>query len=403
MKTMMVEQLSEYSKFPLITGVAQGEINAFDMELEKDKTEMEHVLGKVVKTKMSGGGSHILNAEQAWGPSEDWGSSEALFEPVEVAREESSENGSTSSNESTAQASTSNTLASSAQWGNHGEVITSVTLPFEPFRIAVCPQSGDVALLWKDSNKVYLYDVSGNHLSTIHIKYGNLWDIGFSLDNCLVVVNRANNRLLFYTKDKQFVIREKEVPRTCLKYTYLSIAEDGRLIVTSARTNDDDDDDDDEVVQCVIVYEHDESSSKRMFGRKHLQHPVSRAVVHHGTYYIVDEEPGSYEINIKTFNSQGQAIASIYVGCGIPYRFSSLAKDINSDRLIMGGSPFRNFIHILNPSNVIRSSELHAPNDHHIQEMEILSKSFYLTPPEGMLQVEIYVGEKMFNIVHYRY
>lgn len=401
MKTVMVEQLAEYSKFPPVIGVANEEISAFDLQLEKNSNARENPLGKVV-SRVSGRGSDSARVET------EQGLSQSFFE----IEEESSPSSYTSHTSSDDQESV---VARPDDWAtpNHppgftqSEIVASVSLPFEPFSIAVSPHSGDIALLCKENNKVYLYKANGSHYGTINIRYGNLWDVGFSIDDNIIVVNRRNNRLLFYTKDNQFTSQEKEIPRTGLKYTYLSVCEDGRLIVTSARTDDDDndnsdDDGDGEIVQCIIIYDADDNSHKRMFGRKHLEKPVSRAVCHNGSYYIADYDSSSHIIYFKVFSSQGQFIGCVGDTNQILYVSASLSKDIDFNRLIMGKThPISKWVQYIVQPQSFERSEHNCPHDLLIHKQEVLPKSFHWQRYEGILKIEIYRDQEMFNIVHY--
>jgi hypothetical protein len=264
-------------------------------------------------------------------------------------------------------------------------------LEFEPFAIAVSPRSGNIALLYEEKRQVHLFSEDGSQKSTIYIEYGDLWDVAFSIDDDVIVVNRTHNRLLFYEKDGQFINWEVEVPRSCLKFTYLSVDEIGRLIVTgSAAANVDDD-----VVNCIIVYQCGEEESDRMFGRRHLQHPVSRAIFYQGFYYVADR--CSHEIIIIAFTVQGEPSHILAPTPGVQVRIS-VSSDPFSGGLVICccNSRSGNFVKINASSS--DSKKLSCP---HFVPKQVGIQSKIITRGKCMIQVEIYENEEYFNIVKY--
>ncbi|XP_031548760.1 uncharacterized protein LOC116286389 [Actinia tenebrosa] len=310
-KEAMTSQLKEYINIPTPSVLEElGEVQKFDMEFSNCQINMENGLGKVFKKQ-------LYSKE---------------VETASVQQNCHTLNSQKENDEATAYIRHLKAMGLTNSNLYKGTITQHIALEFNPFAVAVSPQSGDIALLCRERRKVYLLTTEGHHYNTVHIKHGNLWDVAFSIDNDIIVVNRANNRLLFYTERGQFVNREVEVPRTCLKFTHLSVDEMGRLIVTSAKVSDEDDDED--VVQCLIVYQPDSDISDRMFGRKHLQNPVSRAIFFKGRYYVAD--CCSDEIVLKVFTVQGEFVSKIpSIPTALPTSGFSLSRDPSSDRFII--------------------------------------------------------------------
>lgn len=373
----MKSQLKKYLNIPTSSILKElGEICKFDMEFNCSEINMDSGLGKVFSKQM-----HSKEADTA---------------SVQQNRH-------TTQKESKAAADYSKLLKASGIKNYNvyeGTVTQHIPLDFKPFAVAVSPQNGDIALLCEERRQVHLFNAEGFHYNTIHIKYGDLWDVAFSIDGDIIVVNRANNRLLFYTDRGQFINREVEVPRTCLKFTYLSVDEMGRLIVTSTRKHDYDEDDD-EIVQCLIVYQSDYATSDRMFGRKHLQNPVSRAIFFKGKYYVADR--CSQEIFLRVFSVQGEQFSEIaHVPTALTTSDFSISRDPFSDRFIMccWNNSSKDFLKITDGFTFRGTSESTKLYCHHGFPKQVAAQSASGRGNFTYL-VEIYHNKECCNIVKY--
>ena len=175
--------------------------------------------------------------------------------------------------------------------------------------MAVCPCSGDVALLWEERRQVYIYNSELEFQRKFSIMYGDLWDVCFTNDGKIIVVNRSHNRLLLYNTKGRFVNFEVKKPQYSVKFTYVSFDIEERFIVTSTKV-DSDDDKDVLTIPCIMVYNskqvHVFKEPCLVFGKTQLVEPVSRAIFLNNKFYIADECESAFFI--KVFSELGQFI-----------------------------------------------------------------------------------------------
>lgn len=369
----MKSLLAEFIETPTSSILEElGEVKEFDMKFSRCEINMESGLGKVFSKQLHSKESGTASVQQNSHTPQKENKEAAAYRDFLKA------SGITNCNL------------------YEGTVIQHIPLQFEPFAVAVSPSNGNIALLWEEMRQIYLFTAEGHYFNTISITYGDLWDVAYSIDNDIIVVNRANNQLLFYTESGQFINRQVEVPRTCLKFTYLSVDEMGRLIVTSTRVNNGDDDEI-HVVQCLIVYQFRSTTSNRMFGRKHLQRPVSRAIFFKEQYYVAD--CCSQEIVLKVFNVQGKFVSQIsYIPTALTTSSISISRDPFSDRFITcySNSSSKDFLEIVG-RGASESNKLFCPHGFPIQ-VEAHSDS---DEGKSTCFVEIYDDKKCYNIVKY--
>ena len=177
-----------------------------------------------------------------------------------------------------------------ADYSNSGNVVRTVRSDdvarsvFCPFAITVSSVSGCVAALDEESQRVYIFSHSGDYCSSFSVAYGDLWDIAFSKDDEVVVVNREENRLLHYDKDGLLLDRGVDAPNRNFKFTTLSVDHAGRLILTSRPLQHEET----AVECCVLVYSADHRF-QFSFGHDQLSSPEG-AVYHNEEFFIPDSD-----------------------------------------------------------------------------------------------------------------
>ena len=180
-----------------------------------------------------------------------------------------------------------------------GEVSQTIATGVFTFAIAVSNLTGDIAVLDEEDRRVYIYSPLGDPLMSFRIRYGDLWDITFSKDDEIIVLNRECNRLLHYDREGTFVKKHVKVPNTRVKFTRISTDADGRLLVTSS-PRDCCDEPEELVEPCILVYSPDRKFLFS-FGEDKLSCPQDVAY-HQGKFFVTD---GDLEC-VKVFNSSGK-------------------------------------------------------------------------------------------------
>ncbi|XP_022786500.1 tripartite motif-containing protein 2-like [Stylophora pistillata] len=184
-------------------------------------------------------------------------------------------------------------------YGRCGEVTQTIETSFFAFAIAVSSVSGDIAVLDEEERHVHVFSSQLDYLASFRIRYGDLWDITFSKDDEIIVVNRECNRLLHYDKEGTFIKKYVKAPNESVKFTRISTDGSGRLLVTSS-PRDCCDEPEDEVQSCILVYSHDRRFLLS-FGEDKLACPQDVAC-HQGKFFVTD---GDLEC-IMVFDSNGK-------------------------------------------------------------------------------------------------
>lgn len=180
-----------------------------------------------------------------------------------------------------------------------GEVAQTIVTGVFTFAIAVSNMTGDIAVLDEEDRRVYIYSPLGELVMAFRIRYGDLWDITFSKDDEIIVLNRDCNRLLHYDREGTFVKKYVKAPDARVKFTRISTDADGRLLVTSS-PRDCCDEPEELVEPCILVYSPDRKFLFS-FGEDKLACPQDVAF-HHGKFFVTD---GDLEC-VKVFNSSGK-------------------------------------------------------------------------------------------------
>lgn len=184
-------------------------------------------------------------------------------------------------------------------YGTCGEVTKTIETEFFTFAFAVSSVSGEIAALDEEERHVHVFSSQLDYLTSFRIRYGDLWDITFSKDEEIIVVNRECNRLLHYDKEGTFIKKYVKAPNDSVKFTRISTDGSGRLLVTSS-PRDCCDEPEDEVQSCILVY----SPDRRFlfsFGKDKLACPQD-VVYHQGKFFVTD---GDLEC-IMVFDSNGK-------------------------------------------------------------------------------------------------
>lgn len=179
-----------------------------------------------------------------------------------------------------------------------GEVAQTIMTGVFTFAIAVSSATGDIAVLDEEDRRVYVYSSMGDPVMSFRIIYGDLWDITFSKDDEIIVLNRECNRLLHYDREGTFVKKYVKAPNSRVKFTRVSTDSDGRLLVTSS-PRDCCDEPEELVEPCILVYSADRKFLFS-FGEDKLSCPQDVAF-HQGKFFVTD---GDLEC-VKVFNSSG--------------------------------------------------------------------------------------------------
>ena len=180
-----------------------------------------------------------------------------------------------------------------------GEVAQTIMTGVFTFAIAVSNVTGDIAVLDEEDRRVYVYSPVGDPLMSFRIRYGDLWDLTFSKDDEIIVLNRECNRLLHYDREGIFVKKYVKAPNSRVKFTRISTDADGRLLVTSS-PRDCCDEPEELVEPCILVYSPDRKFLFS-FGEDKLACPQDVAY-HQGKFFVTD---GDLEC-VKVFNSSGK-------------------------------------------------------------------------------------------------
>ena len=196
---------------------------------------------------------------------------------------------------------------------------------FEPFSVAASRHSGDFAVLDRENKHVHVFNEDGAILNSFRVKYGDLFDIAFSSEDEIVVLNRERNRLLHYDYFGNF---HKKVMSACkenVKFTSLTVDVHGRYIISSRPYYSHEYQG--ETSPCILVY----SSSGNLtlsFGEDELVSP-KRAVFLNGKFYVADSE----REEVLVFDKRGSLVDTLGdCELGMP---SGITADCNNRHLLV--------------------------------------------------------------------
>ena len=177
---------------------------------------------------------------------------------------------------------------------------------FNPFSVAVARNSGHFVALDEELKNVHIFNEEGEHSKRFRIMYGDLWDIGVSNENEIVVLNRESNRILHYDMNGNFQKKFVTPPRPNVNFTSISVDLHGRFVITSSPCYEETQED---TEPCILVY--NQSAKLTMsFGGEILLSP-QKAVFLNGKFFVADAEKES----IVVFDKSGIFLEEIAKGC----------------------------------------------------------------------------------------
>lgn len=177
---------------------------------------------------------------------------------------------------------------------------------FNPFSVAVARNSGHFVALDEELKNVHIFNEEGEHSKRFRIMYGDLWDIGVSNENEIVVLNRESNRILHYDMNGNFQKKFVTPPRHNVKFTSISVDMHGRFIITSSPCYEETQED---TEPCILVY--NQSAKLTMsFGGEVLISP-QKAVFLNGKFFVAD----SGNKSIVVFDKSGIFLEEIAKRC----------------------------------------------------------------------------------------
>ena len=197
---------------------------------------------------------------------------------------------------------------------------------FEPFSVAASRHSGDFAVLDRENKHVHIFNEDGAITNSFRVRYGDLFDIAFSNEDEIVVVNRERNRLLHYDYFGNFHKKVMSASKENVKFTSLTVDVHGRFIISSSPYYRHEDQG--ETLPCILVY----SSSGNLtlsFGEGELVSP-KRAVFLNGKFYVADSELEQ----VLVFDKNGSLVDTfgVYELIGMP---SGITADCNNRNLLV--------------------------------------------------------------------
>lgn len=201
----------------------------------------------------------------------------------------------------------------------------SIKVPnFFPFAVTVSKKCGDIAVLDAENKRVHIFDREGNHLTQFLFIFGDFWDITYSHNDEIVVLNRETNSLLHYDRSGNLKRKFPTTPIPKVKFTFLSHDSSGRLFVTSSpryqeltsETN-----------SCVLVYNVN-GKLESVFGEGKLSSP-KKAVLLNGELFVPDADSKS----VKVFSLQGEFRREI--GKGMLEDLAGIAVDSENGRILV--------------------------------------------------------------------
>ena len=196
---------------------------------------------------------------------------------------------------------------------------------FEPFSVAASRHSGDFAVLDRENKHVHIFNEDGAIINSFRVRYGDLFDIAFSSEDEIVVVNRERNRLLHYDYFGNFHKKVMSASKENVKFTSLTVDVHGRYIISSRPYYSHEYQG--ETSPCILVY----SSSGNLtlsFGEDDLVSP-KRAVFLNGKFYVADSE----REEVLVFDKSGSLVDTLGdYELGMP---SGITADRNNRNLLV--------------------------------------------------------------------
>lgn len=193
---------------------------------------------------------------------------------------------------------------------------------FTPFSVAVSRSSGHFVALDEEMKHVHIFNEEGEPLKKFRIMYGDLWDIGVSNENEIVVLNRESNRVLHYDMNGNFRKKFVTVPKENVKFTSLTVDIHGRFIISSCPCYEETQDD---AMPNILVY-NPSGKLTLSFGDERLSSP-EKAVFLNGKFFVVD----CGNECIMVFDKSGHFLEEI--GKGHLKRPGSIAADYSNGSL----------------------------------------------------------------------
>ena len=187
---------------------------------------------------------------------------------------------------------------------------------FTPFSVAVSRSSGHFVALDEEMKHVHIFNEEGEPLKKFRIMYGDLWDIGVSNENEIVVLNRESNRVLHYDMNGNFRKKFVTAPKENVKFTSLSVDIHGRFIISSCPCYEETQDD---TMPHILVY-NPSGKLTLSFGDETLSSP-EKAVFLNGKFFVVDHGNEC----IMVFDKSGNFLEEI--GKGLLNHPCSIAVD----------------------------------------------------------------------------
>lgn len=193
---------------------------------------------------------------------------------------------------------------------------------FTPFSVAVSRSSGHFVALDEEMKHVHIFNEEGEPLKKFRIMYGDLWDIGVSNENEIVVLNRESNRVLHYDMNGNFRKKFVTAPKENVKFTSLTVDIHGRFIISSCPCYEETQDD---AMPNILVY-NPSGKLTLSFGDERLSSP-EKAVFLNGKFFVVD----CGNECIMVFDKSGHFLEEI--GKGHLKRPGSIAADYSNGSL----------------------------------------------------------------------
>lgn len=195
---------------------------------------------------------------------------------------------------------------------------------FTPFSVGVSRISGHFVALDEEMKNVHIFNEEGEPLKRFRIMYGDLWDIGVSNENEIVVLNRESNRLLHYDMNGNFKKKFVTAPKDNVKFTSLSVDNHGRFIISSSPCYSETQED---TIPRILVY-NPSGKLTMSFGNDRLTTP-EKAVFVNCKFFVAD--PGKECIVV--FDKNGDFLEEIAKGhLNHP---SSIAADYTNGNLVV--------------------------------------------------------------------
>ncbi|XP_078370313.1 uncharacterized protein LOC144654075 [Oculina patagonica] len=195
---------------------------------------------------------------------------------------------------------------------------------FIPFSVAVSRNSGHFVALDEEMKHVHIFNEEGEPLKKFRIMYGDLWDIGVSNENEIVVLNRESNRVLHYDMNGNFKKKFVTAPKDNVKFTSLSVDIHGRFIISSSPCYSETRED---TMPCILVY-NPSGKLTMSFGDDRLLAP-EKAVFLNGKFFVVDNGHKC----IVVFDKNGDFLEEIGRGC--QDHPCSIAADFTNGNLVV--------------------------------------------------------------------